>query len=213
MYANKSISEDLYYAIDWVFTSVFLTELSLKLLGYYEYFFLDAWNVYDFIIITIALLESVIVSLELNADVARTLRLLRAFRLFRVVGVFQALNKLVVALVDAIVSVLWVFLLAFMIIYMMGVICTTAMGPGTSIAADFPKETGLYFRNVQGSMLTLLQIMTLDSWAQIPRKYGEMWPITSCCLIIYMLGSALILMNLLTAIFVDRLVHLTDEVP
>jgi len=60
-------------------------------------------------------------------------------------------------------------------------------------------------------MLTLLQIMTLDDWTDIARTYMFANLFATFLVITFMILSALILMNLLSAIFVDKLMQLTDE--
>jgi hypothetical protein len=72
-------------------------------------------------------------------------------------------------------------------------------------------QTLKYFGTVQLSMMTLMQVMTLDAWTDLSRLYWHASPATTVLLIIFMVCAALVLMNLLSAIFVDRLIQLTDE--
>ena len=64
---------------------------------------------------------------------------------------------------------------------------------------------------MQRSMLTLLQIMTTDGWIDVARTFLVASPLTSVIVVIFLVFSALILMNLLAAIYVDKLLQLTDE--
>ena len=61
-------------------------------------------------------------------------------------------------------------------------------------------------------MLTLLQIMTTDGWCTaVARKFLDASPLTTVIVVLFMVFSALILMNLLAAIYVDKLMQLTGE--
>ena len=54
--------------------------------------------------------------------------------------------------------------------------------------------------------------MTTDGWcSELARTFVDESPATTVLIVIFMIFSALILMNLLAAIYVDKLMQLTDE--
>jgi len=109
-------------------------------------------------------------------------------------------------------AVAWVAVFSVLLIYMFGCICTTFIGLDPNVQLKLPTESAQYFGNVQRSMLSLIQIMTLDSWAsQITRPFMEVFPATAFFFVFFMILSALGLMNLLAAIYVDKLMKLTNE--
>lgn len=187
-----------------------------------ELFFSDMWNIYDFVIVMLAVLEWMLTLLSeavewpVDATVARLVRVLRVFRFFRLVTAFQSLNKLVVALYESVMETLWVGILTVLLLYMVGCLMTTAIGQDPDLQQSLPRESHMYFGTVQRSMLTLLQIMTLDGWSsEVSRSFfqpeGNQSPMVAVGIIIFMIFSALILMNLLAAIYVDKLLQLTNE--
>jgi voltage-gated sodium channel len=199
--------------VDLGFTLFFSTEIGLKLFGFgAKLYFSDPWNVYDFIIVFMAIAEKLVQSFDLDATAARLVRVLRVFRFFRLVSAFASLNKLVVALYESVLEVAWVGVLAVLLLYMVGCLFTTAIGHDAHLAEVMPAEQFAYFGSVQRSMLSLLQIMTTDGWcSEIARTFVDKSPATAVLIVIFMIFSALILMNLLAAIYVDKLMQLTDE--
>jgi len=197
--------------LDWVFTFVFCVEICLKLFSYYHIFFNDPWNNYDFVIVAFSVFEKIVTSFDLDATVARIIRVLRVFRFFRVITAFQSLNKITVALWESMKEVGWVFFLAILLIYMTAVISTTAIGQDPAAQRADATMTAAQFSSVERSMLTLLRIMTLDDWSAMAFTYMDQAPGAACLIVLYMIAAALILMNLLSAIFVDKLMKLTKE--
>ena len=54
--------------------------------------------------------------------------------------------------------------------------------------------------------------MTTDGWASaLAREYEDESPLLVVMIVCFMIFSALILMNLLAAIYVDKLMQITDE--
>ena len=70
----------LLIALDNAALAIFVTEIVIKLIAYRHRYFLDPWNVFDFVIVSIALLPT-----GEGMAVLRALRILRAFRLISMV--------------------------------------------------------------------------------------------------------------------------------
>jgi hypothetical protein len=93
---------------------------------------------------------------------------------------------------------------------MFGCMTTIAIGNNPDLQKSVATETSMYFSTVQRSILTLIQIMTMDNWSDITRAYWVESPLSSVFLVFYMVCSAIILMNMVSAVFVDNLVPLTS---
>ena len=96
--------------IDSIALVIFLIEICLKLYAYGPSFFRAGWNVFDFIIVTIALLPAIG-----PLSVLRTLRVLRVLRL---VSVVPQMRRVIAALFHAIpgmASIIAVLLIIFCI--------------------------------------------------------------------------------------------------
>jgi voltage-gated sodium channel len=175
-----------------VFDQIVLVVFVLEILGKLFYrnwrFFLDGWNVFDFIIIGIALVPA-----TGGFAVLRSLRILRVLRLLSVV---PSMRRVVQALLTAIPGIGSVSLLILLIFYVGAVISTKVFG------SDFSE----WFGTIGASMYTLFQIMTLESWSMgIVRPVLELFPMAWIFFIPFILITSFTVLNLFIGIMVDAL--------
>lgn len=117
--------EDLWFALEIVFTVIFSAELLLRALAERRKFFIGPsreWNMLDLglILLSVVDLGMTEASKVPNVSFARTLRVLRFTRLLRVVRVmrfFQSFRLMVVSIVNSLAALLWVFLLMLFVMY------------------------------------------------------------------------------------------------
>jgi len=175
-----------------VFDQTVLVIFVLEILGKLFYrdwrFFLDGWNVFDFIIVGIALVPA-----TGGFAVLRSLRILRALRLLSVV---PSMRRVVQALLTAIPGIGSVSLLILLIFYIGAVISTKVFGSAFSE----------WFGTIGASMYTLFQIMTLESWSMgIVRPVLELFPMAWVFFIPFILITSFTVLNLFIGIMVDAL--------
>ncbi|MGB0681923.1 MAG: ion transporter [Magnetovibrionaceae bacterium] len=174
--------------LDRAFLAFFVAELLAKLVYRRLNFFKDGWNVFDFVIITIALIPA-----SGNLSVLRALRILRVLRLISVV---PSMRKVVQALLSAIPGIGSVGLLIMLIFYVSGVLTTKLFGD------SFPE----WFGNIGGSMYTLFQVMTLESWSMgIVRPVMEVYPYAWVFFVPFILLTSFAVLNLFIGIIVDAM--------
>lgn len=147
--------------LDQLILLIFVLEISLKFLALgknFLTFFSDPWNVFDFIIISVCLLP-------IESEFAAVLRLVRILRVLRLVSVLPRLQILVGALLRSIPSMGYVALLLSLLLYMYAVLGT----------AFFGLNDPMHFGNLQRSMLTLFQVVTLEGWPEFLKiqMYGS----------------------------------------
>lgn len=202
-------------AIEWSFNVWFLFEILVNMYGNWCFkgknfipeFWLNYWNVFDFGIV----LVSWIMSLQTGADMT-VLRLFRAFRrsivAFRVVKLLrlQWVKVIVIGVLKSLPGVSNAFVLLGLI---MGI--WSIMGV-EFYREDFPDEFGNFFR----AMLTMLQIMSFDSWSSgITRPiltHENTEPVKgSLFFILYMFASSIIIANVVLAILLDRFLAAAKE--
>ena len=104
-------------ALDQIAIAVFVIELVLKLIVYRFAFFKSGWNIFDFIIVSVALLP-----LGGNLSILRALRIIRAFRL---ISAMPKMRQVVQGLLSAIPSMGTVILLLSLVFYVAAVMTTT----------------------------------------------------------------------------------------
>lgn len=178
----------LIYLIDAICLAIFVVEIAAKLIVYRFGFFKNGWNIFDFLIVAIALLP-------VGGGVS-VLRALRVLRLLRVVSVAPALRRVVEGFVNALPGMGSVFLLMGMIFYIGAVIATKLFG------AAFPE----WFGSLGRSGYTLFQVMTLESWSMgIVRPVMEVYPDAWAFFVPFIMVTTFAVVNLLVGLIVNSM--------
>ncbi len=167
---------------------VFVLEIMGKLICRRERFFLDGWNIFDFVIVGIALLPA--------SGPLAVLRSLRILRTLRLLSVIPSMRRVVQALLSAIPGIGSVGLLILLVFYVGSVISTKVFGDA------FPE----WFGSIGASMYTLFQVMTLESWSMgIVRPVMEVFPLSWVFFIPFILITSFTVLNLFIGIIVDAM--------
>jgi voltage-gated sodium channel len=173
-------------ALDQLIIAIFVAELVARLIAFGPSFFRGGWNWFDFIVVGISLIPA-----AGNLSVLRSLRILRVLRLISVV---PQMRTVVGALLAAIPSMGTVAILLALIFYVAAVMATKLFG------ASFPD----WFGTIGGSMYSLFQIMTLESWSMgIVRPVMDAYPFAWLFFIPFILVTTFAVLNLFVAIIVD----------
>ena len=182
-------------AIDHVILGVFVVEILIKLFAFDLRFFKNPWNIFDFIIIAIALVPA--------SGPLAILRTLRVLRVLRLVSTLPQLRFVVDALLHALPGIGSIAMLMVVLYYVFAVMATGLFG------ADFPA----WFGTVGHSMYTLFQIMTLESWSMgIVRPVMEAYPYAWLFFVPFILAATFTILNLFIAIIVNTMQTLHEQV-
>jgi len=166
--------------------AVFVAELVIKLVAFGPRFFRSGWNVFDFLIVAIALVPA--------SGPLQILRSLRILRVLRLLSTVQRLRMLVDSLLQALPGIGWTAALLLMMFYVFGVMGTELFG------TQFPD----WFGSLGKSAYTLFQIMTLESWSMgIARPVMEAYPWAWLFFVPFILISSFMVLNLFIAIIVS----------
>ena len=96
-HANEN-DATIWQAIEAFFLTAFVVEIIFKLVGFGYLFFTDSWNVFDFVIVGISVVELIMtVFLSNSSSGLSSFRMLRIFRIVRVISFVARLNLLVQA--------------------------------------------------------------------------------------------------------------------
>lgn len=167
---------------------VFAVEIALKLLVYRLGFFRDPWKLFDFAIVTIALLPA-----SGALSVLRSLRILRALRL---VSMVPSLKRVVGGLIAALPGMGSIMALLALVFYVFAVIATKLYGE------SFPQ----WFGSVPASAYSLFQIMTLESWSMgIVRPVMEVHPMAWLFFVPFIVCTTFTVLNLFIGIIVSAM--------
>lgn len=132
---------------------VFIVEIVVKLLAEGKKpwrYFMDAWNVFDFIIVAAAFLP-------FGGSSVAILRLLRLLRVLKLIKALPKLQMLVGALLKSIPSMGYVSILLLLLFYIYAVAGVFFFGENDPI----------HFSDLQTSMLSLFRVVTLEDWTDI----------------------------------------------
>lgn len=175
-------------ALDTICLVIFVAELVAKLYAEGTRFFRSGWNVFDFLIIAIALLP--------DAHGLSVLRAMRVLRVLRVVSIAPSLRRVVEGFITALPGMASVFLLMGMIFYVAAVMATQLYG----------KEFPLQFGDLASSALTLFQVMTLEGWAgDVVRPLMEVHPYAWLFFLPFILITTFAVVNLLVGLIVNSM--------
>lgn len=178
--------------VDDIILGVFVIELLLKFFAYFFGFFKRGWNIFDLLVVGIALVPS--------TGPLAVLRAFRVLRVLRLVSVVPAMRRVVQALLASIPGVGAVLALLVLVFYVFAVICTKLYG--THPNADMQE----WFGTVGRSMYSLFQIMTLESWSHgIVRPTMKIFPNAWLVFVPFILLSSFAILNLFIAVIVNAM--------
>ena len=174
--------------------SIFVVELALKLFAFGPRLFRSGWNVFDFVVVSIAMLP--------QSGASSVLRALRLMRVFRVVSVSPTLRKVVDGLIRALPGMGSVILLLCMLFYVGAVMATNLFG-ATLDEWSFTIDKSAYF---------LFEIMTLESWSMgIVRPVMEEYPYAWAFFVPFIMMTTFATVNLFVGLVVNSLQEAASE--
>ena len=179
---------DLLSFLDTIILAVFIVEIAAKMAYRGLGFFKNGWNVFDFLVVSIALIPA-----TGPFAVVRALRILRVLRLLSMV---PQMRTVVQAFIMAIPGMLSIVALILLIFYVSAVLATNLFGQ------DFP----VWFGHIGRSMYSLFQIMTLESWSMgIVRPIMELYPYAWVFFVPFILLTSFAVINLFIGVIVDSM--------
>ena len=132
--------------IDRVIIAIFVVEILARFLVQRARFFRDWWNIFDIIVVGIALAPA--------TETFSVLRALRVLRLLRLITAVPSLQRVVGGLIGALPGMTSILLLIGLVFYVSAVMAVNLYGE------DFPE----LFGTLGTSLYTLFTIMTLEGW-------------------------------------------------
>jgi len=174
--------------LDRLALAIFCVEITAKLYVRGLRFFRDPWNVFDFLVVAIALLPA-----TGQLSVLRSLRILRVLRL---ITILPSLKRVVGALLGALPGMGSIVMLLGAIYYVGAVMATNLFG------AAFPD----WFGSIPKSAYTLFQVMTLESWSMgIVRPVMEIYPYAWAFFVPFILVTTFTALNLFIGVVVSAM--------
>jgi voltage-gated sodium channel len=174
--------------LDKLCLAIFVAEIAAKLIAHGHRFFRNGWNLFDFVIIGIALIPA--------AQGLAVLRALRILRVLRIMSAAPRLRRVVEGFITALPGMGSVFLLMAIIFYIGSVMATKLF------ASTFPQ----WFGDLGSSAYSLFQIMTLESWSMgIVRPVMEVYPYAWAFFVPFIMVTTFAVVNLLVGLIVNSM--------
>ena len=177
--------------IDVAITYLFLFEITVRFIaeGHSLSFFKKGWNIFDSLIVAISLIPID------DSEMVLLARLIRIFRVLRLISVIPELRILISALLKALPPMGYVLLLMFIIFYIYAAIGSLLFD---SINPDL-------WSDILVSMLTLFRIVTFEDWTDIMYETMEVYPLSWIFYLSFIFLNAFVFLNMMIGIVIERM--------
>ena len=177
--------------LDLSITVIFLFEIVIRFIAEEnkKRFFHNGWNVFDTLIVVISLIP-----IE-DSEMALIGRLVRIFRVLRMVSIIPELRLLLNSLVSALPQLGYVLLLMFIIFYIYA-----AVG-----ATFFANINPVLWGDISISLLTLFRVMTFEDWTDVMYETMEVYPLSWIFYLTFIFLTAFAFLNMVIGIVVNVL--------
>ena len=175
--------------LDIFITVFFVVEISLRFMADKDKrnFFKSGWNIFDTIIVLASLAPVG------NSEMVIVGRLLRIFRVLRMVSMIPELRILLNSLVRALPQLGYVVLLMFIIFYIYAAIGSTLFG------FINPELWG----DISISLLTLFRVMTFEDWTDVMYETMGVYPLSWIYYLSFIFLTAFAFLNMVIGIVVN----------
>ena len=196
-YNINSTMTDVVAWLDMFITVFFLVEILIRLAAEPQFFnfFKKGWNVFDFIIVTVSLIP-----IEGN-DTVLLARLLRIFRVLRLVSVIPELRLLIGALLKALPRMGYIVLLMFIIFYIYAAIGSLM----------FENINPVLWGDISISMLTLFRVATFEDWTDVMYETMAEYPLSWIFYLTFIFLTAFIFLNMMIGVILDVMQREQEE--
>ncbi len=175
-------------ALDRAILAIFVLELLARLIVDFRGFWRDPWRIFDFVIVTVALLPT--------TGALSVLRAFRILRVLRLVSAVPSMRRVVAGLLSALPGMGSIVTLLSLIFFVFSVISTKLFKD------SFPE----WFGHIGSSAYTLFQVMTLESWSMgIVRPVMEVYPWAWMLFVPFIILTAFAVLNLFIGVIVDAM--------
>ncbi len=181
----------LVVVLDWAITLFFLCEITIRFLGERRKrdFFKSGWNIFDTVIVIVSLIP-----IE-DSELAIVGRLVRIFRVLRMVSIIPELRMLLNSLMRALPRLGYVALLMFIIFYIYAAIGATFFG----------EINPVLWGDIARSLLTLFRVMTFEDWTDVMYETMTVYGFSWAYYLTFIFFTAFAFLNMIIGIVVNVL--------
>ncbi|MBL4608207.1 MAG: ion transporter [Pseudomonadales bacterium] len=175
--------------LDVLITVIFLFEITVRFIGeeVKRNFFKSGWNIFDSLVVIVSL-----VPIE-GSEMALVGRLIRIFRVLRMISIIPELRLLINSLMKALPQLGYVVLLMFIIFYIYAAIGSTI----------FAAINPILWGDISISMLTLFRVMTFEDWTDVMYETMEVHPLSWLYFLSFIFLTTFAFLNMVIGIIVS----------
>lgn len=190
-YELPPIARTVLPILDMAITLFFIVEITIRFIGEpnKRRFFHSGWNVFDTLIVVVSLIPIQ------DSELALIGRLVRIFRVLRMVSIIPELRTLLNSLLAAMPQLGYVALMMFIIFYIYAAV-------GSTFFASVNSEL---WGDIAISMLTLFRVMTFEDWTDVMYETMAVYPISWAFYLSFIFLSAFAFLNMIIGIVVNVL--------
>lgn len=204
--------------LQWLFCLIFIAEIAIKVHYHtWRWFQMDPWSWLALAVAVLAFIDTAILMPMKESGDLRMFSLVRAIVLFRLVRVIQntkwlkELQLVLRGFVGAIIILAWALGLILFVFYIFSIWTTTLIGhnPDYNNLEKIVNEwdTQDYFGTIGRSMYTLLQMLTLDTWASdiLRPVFTQQWYLIAC-FVPFTMVTTYGIMNVILSVIIEQTV-------
>ena len=175
-------------ALDFLVTLYFVAEISVRYLADgWRNFWRRGWNIFDFIVVVASLIPVD------ESEYALLARLLRLFRVMRLIFFVPQLRLMVESLLASLPRMSYIALMMFIIFYIY------AAAGNLFFAPVNPELWG----DVGVAMLTLFRVATLEDWTDVMYETMAEYPLSWIFYISFIFLSAFVFLNMMIGVVIN----------
>ncbi|MGK0270339.1 MAG: voltage-gated sodium channel [Cocleimonas sp.] len=177
--------------LDLAITYLFLFEIVIRFIaeGHSWSFFKKGWNVFDTFIVAASLIPID------NSEMVLLARLIRVFRVLRLISIIPELRILISALLKALPPMGYVLLLMFIMFYIYAAV-------GSFLFEGINKTL---WGDIAVSMLTLFRVVTFEDWTDVMYETMEVYPFSWTYYLSFIFLNAFVFLNMMIGIVIERM--------
>lgn len=177
--------------LDLAITYLFLTEIIIRFIaeGHNWAFFKKGWNVFDSLIVAASLIPID------DSEMVLLARLIRIFRVLRLISIIPELRILISALLKALPPMGYVLLLMFIMFYIYAAV-------GSFLFEGINKTL---WGDIAVSMLTLFRVVTFEDWTDVMYETMAVYPLSWMYYLSFIFLNAFVFLNMMIGIVIERM--------
>ncbi len=177
--------------LDLAITYLFLFEIIVRFIaeGHSWSFFKKGWNVFDTLIVAASLIPID------DSEMVLLARLIRVFRVLRLISIIPELRILISALLKALPPMGYVLLLMFIMFYIYAAV-------GSFLFESINKTL---WGDIAVAMLTLFRVVTFEDWTDVMYETMEVYPLSWMYYLSFIFLNAFVFLNMMIGIVIERM--------